>query len=52
MKYEDIYTAVQAYLDNKVVKQKTTNNVEKKTHIQELVGKRISLNNIKIVGEK
>lgn len=52
MKHEDIYSAVQAYLDNKLVKMKTTNNVEKKQHIQDLVGKRISLNNIKMCGEK
>lgn len=52
MKHEDIYSAVQAYLDNKVVKQKTTKIAEKKQHIQDLVGKKISLNNIKMVGEK
>ena len=53
MKYEDIYTAVQAYLDEKTKSNFTNKNDEdKKTHIQDLVGKRISLKNIRIVGEK
>ena len=55
MKHEDIYTAVQAYLDNKSKKNKFINEdaeLEKKTHIQDLVGKRISINNIRLVGKK
>ena len=55
MKHEDIYTAVQAYLDNKFDNEDTEldkNNLDRKTHIQDLVGKKISLNNIKIVSKK
>ena len=55
MKHEDIYSAVQAYLDNKSKKTKFINNKDMevgKQHIQDLVGKKISLNNIKMVGEK
>lgn len=50
MKHEDIYSAVQAYLDEK--KHNPENNKDIKLSIQDLVGKRISLKNIRIVGEK
>ena len=50
MNREDIYSAVQAYLDEKNKSSFTNKNI--KTHIQDLVGQRISLKNIKIVGEK
>ena len=53
MNRQDIYSAVQAYLDEKNKSNFTNKNDEDiKTHIQDLVGKRISINNIKIVGEK
>ena len=54
MKHEDIYSAVQAYLDNKSKKTKFINKDMEvgKQHIQDLVGKKISLNNIKMCGEK
>lgn len=53
MKHEDIYSAVQAYLDEKNKSNFTNKNDEDiKTHIQDLVGKRISLSNISIANTK
>jgi len=50
MNREDVYSAVQSYLDEK--KHNPENNKDIKLSIQNLVGKKISLKNIRIVGEK
>lgn len=52
MNREDIYSAVQAYLEKNKSNFTNKNDEDIKTHIQDLVGKRISLKNIKMVGEK
>lgn len=50
MNREDIYSAVQAYLEKN--KSNFTNKNDIKTHIQDLVGKRVSLSNISIANTK
>ena len=53
MKHEDIYSSIQAYLDEKNKSNFTNKNDEDiKTHIQDLVGKRVSLSNISIANTK